>query len=1232
MVVSRDRSIALFLVALSLCLLAALPAVAGAAVAPPLVRFGDFGSGAGQLGINEPNGGLAADPASGHVFVADHLNNRIDEFTAWGQFVKAWGWGVDDGSAALQTCGPAEPELRPERSLCRAGISGNGPGQLQRPDGIAIGAGGDVFVFEGSADVASVETPSQRVQVFSPGGEFLRMFGGGVDHTTGANVCTQADVASGDECGAGSEGSGPSEFSAVRVDPLMSGDFIDVAPDGTVYVADQGRIQEFDESGVFAGQISFASIHAAEPAFPEDQPPGTLAVDPVSGDIYLGFRVPRISQGAVPTFATWRITPAGAVVAPAPLFSTSSAASEPLAVEGVATDADGNLYASVDSINESQTPVRFPHVTELGPAAETLGSCCQVSGHLEALGALATDVVTAAGGVDAYVLRGRLEPTPLASIEAVGPPPDKWPPPVVPPEIEAQFPSSVGESSAKLNAEINPNFWSDTHYYLEYGTGVCAAGGCPNKAPTPPGMHLESGLVSEPVATEAIELSGLQPDVTYHFRFVAESGGGGPVFGRDPDGEGPEEATFAKGREGSFTTLTPVAPPAGGCPNEGFRTGPSASLEDCRAYEMVSPVDKNGGDILAQGNISGFPARLDQGAPDGEAITYSSYRSFGDAESASFTTQYIAQREAEGWRTHAISPQLNAPPLLGTGLDSAFEAFTEDLSSGWLNQDYAATLAPGAVEGRPNLYRRDNLAASYETITTSAPVGAPQEGPLLEVNGFSANAKRTVFVAQAKLTSNASSDPTIFQVYESFKGTVRLVSELPGGGAAGVNSTAGSTPGVKEIAGGRGTSLEHAVSEEGTRIYWSEAEGEQKLYVRVNGTKTRPVSSGSANFWAATPSGSQALYTEGGKLRLYDFQSEASSTLAETVQGVVGDSEDLSRVYFIATGALAGNAQLGEPNLFLYEAGRPLTYVATLSGDDFVPEAGGSNPPSIEAVQPWKRIAQVNPSGAALVFMSRTALTDAENADVNGKPDAEVFRYDAADHRLNCISCSLTGARSSGAQWTGRGGSTKNSGYWFASKIPSWEFSLHAPRVISQDGDRVFFDTYNSLSASDTNEAQDVYSWEAPGTGKCSEANSRYRGTWGGCVSLISSGTFRQDAEIVDASSGGRDVFFLTGASLVAADPGQLDLYDAREGGGFAEPAKPLACEGESCQATSGTPGGVANASESFVGPGNPRRKQSCRKGFVRRGGKCVHKHHKRKHQNHKRQRHGDHRSGGSGR
>ena len=1140
-------------------------APARAAIGPRLVTFGEPGSGAGQLDTGPANngegsggegGGIAADPDTGHIFISEFGNHRISEFTAWGEFVKAWGWGVANGNPELQTCTTA----------CQTGVRGAGAGQLNMPNGIALDEDGNVYVFERF---------NRRVQVFSPTGAFLRMFGGSVNQTTGEDVCTAAQVEGGDTCGQGVSGTGPSEFSVSNLgNKATAGDYIDIALDGTVYVGDRDRIQTFETSGTFLAEIDFTNINETNSEFPATGDPGSLAIDGETGDIYFAF---GHSLEDAPAF---RLSPTGTVSYRLPT----------IAPEALTSGLDEVLYVADDpEPGFDDLPQWRTRVLEVIPPGVVTDSCC-IAPVGSTIRGMTANVVTTAGEIDLYLLSTG---TGGLLVEVRGPAPTKWAPPPAAPAIEDQFAITVTENSATLGAEINPNFWSDSRYYLEYGTSDCSLGGC-QKVPSPPGNLLGGGVIKGPVATDEIELSGLQPDTTYHYRFVARSSGGGPTFGETR----------------TFTTFPLAATADKNCSNQVFRTGmPSDSLDDCRAYEMVSPVDKLGGDILVLCNSLCLPAGIHQAAPSGSKLTYSSYRAFADAESAGYITQYLATRGSGGWSTDAISPPRRGITVIGgASLDSEYRAFLEDLSSGWFVHDTGPELAPGAVEGFANLYRRNNLSGAYEAVTTAAPSNQIPNNYFPEVQGFSADGKRSIFSANGKLTNNASSS-NIRQIYELVGGTLRLVSIRPNGAASGVDSTVGSTEGLGGSGTGRAANLTHAVSEDGLRIYWTEVGGFSRLFVRLGGTKTVAVSATAATFWGATPDGSEAIYTESGNLRLFDLDGEASVSLASGVQGVMGASEDLSRIYFVSTDALAPGASGGEPNLYLYQEGASLTFIAELSDGDLQKEPAMS-PVSLA---PWRHAARVTPDGSAAVFMSRASLTGADNHDVNsGRADAEVFRYDSMTQEVLCISCIPTGGRPAGEEYEPYPTSME---YWYASFIRGWEMQLHAPRVLSDDGGRVFFDSFNQLVPSDTNGKRDVYQWEALGRGKCTDSNPRYRGVFGGCVSLISDGKGGHDSEFVDASSDGRDVFFTTSSSLVSQDPGQVDIYDAREGGGFPAPFARVECEGEACQQAAAPPPPPPVTSQEFSGPGNPKPKHHCKKGFVRKHGKCVrkHNHHKKK-------------------
>lgn len=1221
-----------------------LPPIASAESPPLFAQIGTTtGPKAGELG--NPRG-LAADPATGHIFVTETSNSRVSEFTAWGEFVKAWGWGVLDGGDELQVC--------TRSTECQQGSQGSGVGQLSRPTSAAVDSGGNLYVFESG---------NLRVQKFNADGEFLLMFGGEVNETTNANVCTSADVADGDVCGVGTPGAANGQFAAL---PIFCAVYsrIAVGTTGKVLVGDQGRIQEFDSGGNYTGQL----------ALPEPRATRALAVDPNTGDLYVTLdqecifaENPEVPHVLKHTASGWSDEWA----------EVGDPDASPFKIRGfpetLATDSAGNVYVSATEKQTGEQP--WQQVLEFDSGADCL-ICLDEKFSKPTDGTSLTNLATSAGcNVSSDTLYVSHFGAGKSYVRAYGstPDPEICPPRKEPPEVLQQYAISVDDVGAVVRASINPHYWSGgspalgtTDYYVEYGIEECSKGGCQTE-PLPPGAPLAGGAVNFPVNTAGVFLGGLQPGTTYHFRFVAESLGGGPVFGVDPDGDGPGEASPAEGEEGTFTTYPPPLARRSNCANQSFRTGPAAFLPDCRAYEMVSPVDKEGGEIAVLPNITDNPAGLFQGSPGGGKLSYSSYRAFGDSQSAPYTSQYIATRNADGWESEAISaPREGVPiPKENRGLDTPYKAFSSDLCSGWILQDSGPVLALGAPTGFVDLYRRDNCGdGSFEALNTVEPPFTKESEFWPEFQGFSADGGCGVFRANDKLTPDGSDAESngngIYQVYGTCDGQLRLLSVLPDGSASDMHSSAGTASGARVYH--RDQSVWRAVSEDGSRVYWTAATGLASapghIYVRENADQdqstvggggceeaakacTFPVSEtvtgATAQFWTADPSGSRALFSVDsagspldGNLYEYDFASKGSTPIAEEVLGLLGASEDLGRVYLVSREDFDGAAEAGEPNLYLYDrAADSFTFIATLSAMDATSGNAFRSPLHHE---PSRRVARVTPDGEQVAFMSTAGLTGYDNTDVSspapcgsadGICNAEVYLFDAtvgSGGELTCVSCNPGGVRPAGREAE----DFNNTVYWVAAQIPAWEGQLYAPRPLAEDGSRLFFESVEPLVLRDTNGRQDVYEWERAGSqDACEEAGAElFVAAAGGCLSLISSGEGEEDSRFIDASLDGSDAFFVTGSKLLSQDFGLLDVYDARVGGGFPPPPTPRPpCEGEACQSPPAPPDDPTPASAAFGGQGNvveeQGRKPRCGKGkrLVRRGGKarCVRKHQRRR-------------------
>ena len=92
----------------------------------------------------------------------------------------------------------------------------------------------------------------------------------------------------------------------------------------------------------------------------------------------------------------------------------------------------------------------------------------------------------------------------------------------------------------------------------------------------------------------------------------------------------------------------PVSASADGCPNAQFRVGPSERLPDCRAFEQVSPVEKDGLDAVT---IQPLQPAQSAACEGGEPCTLAYMNvgaAFDGAPGNEFANAYLATRGADG--------------------------------------------------------------------------------------------------------------------------------------------------------------------------------------------------------------------------------------------------------------------------------------------------------------------------------------------------------------------------------------------------------------------------------------------------------------------------------------------------------------------------------------------------------------------------------------------------------
>jgi sugar lactone lactonase YvrE len=916
-----------------------------------------------------------------------------------------------------------------------------------------------------------------------------------------------------------------------------------------------------------------------------------VAVSPINGDIY----VADSAKGKVVVFD------AGLATIPDPLTEAATVVKQTSATLSGTVSADGGPPASCE----------FQYTTKADfEAKEFEGASvapCSPGGPFT--GSAKEAVKAEVSGLDAgtaYVFRLQAENEnglnfgEALSFSTVGKP-----------KINASFISLVTLNSATVEGLVNPNGGPGavvgTTYTVEYVSAKEFEENEYDNATKVPagGKGIGSGTKDVEVAQN---LSGLSAGGAYHFRIVAENEAGKEI--------GPDKI---------FTTYNPA--PSG--------------LPDGRVYEQVTPVDKNGGS--PSGGLGAV-----QAAFDGEGITYVSGGGIPGAEGSQQYPNYLASRGSD-WSTQGLLPPASSGP------SAAVLGWSEDLSQVF---DVQASL-PGTPA---RFLARDSASHALRTIASEG--GKSIAAPAFAYAGASSEGSVVAFESDTPLSPGGAENSYNTYAWDRESGELILVGVLPDGTVPKKGSNAGGN--TSDI-GGAGhyyyTQDQHTVSSDGSRIFFSDPNTGQ-LYVRVNPTAeegcavegaactvnisasqrtTPPLKDKKlATFQGATPDGSRAFFTTPGKLtddattgpkgegndlyrydtesgELIDIAPDAGDPNGAEVQGVLGISDDGSYVYFAANGKLDSapspgscGAGSGVCNLYLWHEGDGVVFIAQLSAVLTAPKKDEDNWVSRPVGD--DKTARVSADGQTLLFRSQRQLSAYDN---QGTP--ELYRYQAGDPQPECISCNPTGAAPVGFPAL----RSINKAPLQASPSPASILT----RNLSADGNRVFFETPDKLVASDVNGdggcelattgarfCQDVYEWEAKGTGSCaSEADN------GGCLYLLSSGTSSEPSYFGDADEEGDNAFLFTDSSLVKQDSdGVVDIYDARVGGGIASqnhPPDPEPCPGlEACR------GGVPQApvpqspgSSSFSGPGNP---QPCKKGKVRKRGRCVKKSrrpHKRK-------------------
>jgi hypothetical protein len=762
-----------------------------------------------------------------------------------------------------------------------------------------------------------------------------------------------------------------------------------------------------------------------------------------------------------------------------------------------------------------------------------------------------------------------------------------------------------------------------TSYYFEYGISDCAGGGC-TSVPVGRDGSVGKGIgmvrVSETVA-------GLGSGATYHYRLVATNSAGSVA---SPDA--------------TFSTLGALLPPQ--CGNASLRNAQGTqTLPDCRAYELVSAIP------LAQRNSAEVMLNTERvrAAANGGAFQFSSYAGAADVGAVPYTADYMSVRDpGAGWSVHGLTPV--QPGLTGTEVLYGRQAryigeFAPDLSKAIFLAAAPVNNESPNVQEIFNLYLRTDALTpgpgSYRLLTDAATLQSPQttgeDTELPTLVGVSTDLSHVVFESPRNLTASAALLGSGQRLYESVDGVVRLVGVLP--------ATEGGGPTIAKGGQGGFNYSPHVVSADGSRVAFTapmtgSTETAGALYMRddhgtagladdstvkISATeKTNGAGVGGADPRGAQPATfadastdlgavffrstealtndaptdqttAQKLYRyeaaapSGSRLTLLSVDRNSFDGINDGVDGVIGASADGSYVYFVASNQLVADRPVppisnttpaAMPKIFVWHQGSIRQVGGINSGVETL-RITGSN-----GWQVGGRWARVSPDGKHLLFISEGTAElggydhGSSCASLVSTRCKEAYLYSAPEapggERLLCTSCNPSGQPAAG--------DIDFNTHLDLAPILSYTIGdSYLNHPLSSDGGLTFFTSEERLSPYDENQSPDVYE----------------RDSANGSVSLLSGGRPGVASYFLDASADGRDVFFGTRSQLIGADvDGNVDVYDARVGGGFGEAGPPAApcASASACRPANSAPAAELTPASLQPAPVSVRRQRAHRK------------------------------------